>query len=174
MVILPAPSKNLNIRRTAPVLLFEANNRSNNTAAARGHVILNYQKLFMKSSYLLFSATLLLFSGLIYGQKVSPTKSNLKPAITKGYYSIGSNSQKLSVGNWPAPDTFVNTNAGKGYHSIHTNGVKLPKKSGWFAKKPARPAATKGYYSIGNMKQKHDSSNINFIVKDSSRLSTSR
>ena len=109
----------------------------------------------MKSKYIGLSVAFLLVSIASFCQTVNSAKVTQGPIITKGYYSIGNNSQKLGPGLQLLSDTAAMPVVTKGYYSIESNKTKSPKKLRWFFQQGPRPTVTKGYYSIGNNAQKH-------------------
>jgi hypothetical protein len=78
------------------------------------------------------------------------------PVVTKGYYSIGNNAQKLGISRPLAvkPVSITGAEFNKGYYSIGKNWQKLPAEAGFIPVSTTRPVATKGYYSIGNNAEK--------------------
>lgn len=71
------------------------------------------------------------------------------PGVTKGYYAIGNNAQKLQA---PTPLGFYegeHPEVQKGYYAIADNNKKLPRKL-TIESQPVnvKPIAPKGYYSI--------------------------
>ena len=101
----------------------------------------------MKLKIFLSSALIVLFS--FYGNSQSTVRTT--PTVTKGYYSIGRNAEKLN--NGPAlqlMQTSTHYTAQKGYYTITEKRYKLPKF--YQVKAPAVHKKTdvkKGYYSIG-------------------------
>ena len=71
------------------------------------------------------------------------------PVVTKGYYSINNNAEKLSKKGTMQRDVIGTTQ--KGYYAIGNNKTKPAKRSGY---NNERPAVTKGYYAIGNNSKK--------------------
>ena len=84
------------------------------------------------------------------------TKTGYTPSVTKGYYSIGRNAEKLN--NGPAlqlVQTTTHYTAQKGYYTISEKRYKLPKF--YKVNVPAMRQKTnvkKGYYSIGGNNEK--------------------
>jgi hypothetical protein len=74
------------------------------------------------------------------------------PPVTKGYYAIGNNAQKLAPPKPLDVKPISITGAGfnKGYYAIGQNRLKLPSEAGFIPVSRKRVVATKGYYSIGN------------------------
>jgi hypothetical protein len=73
------------------------------------------------------------------------------PPVTKGYYAIGNNAQKLAPSKplHVKPVSLTGAEFNKGYYSIGKNRAKLPSEAGYIPVSGKRPVATKGYYSIG-------------------------
>lgn len=104
--------------------------------------------------YKLVMSVILFFSaGAVMGQQKTNTASQ-SPVITKGYYAIGNNAQKLApsapLPSRPSAVTGVN----KGYYAIGANRNKLPSQAGFIPVSKKRPVVTKGYYNIGNNAEK--------------------
>ena len=103
----------------------------------------------MKKRLLFFSTMFILFS-LSSNAQTGITKTRYTPNVTKGYYSIGRNAEKLN--NGPAlqmVQTTTYNSAQKGYYTINEKRYKLPKF--YRVKAPAKRVQTpvrKGYYSI--------------------------
>ena len=77
-----------------------------------------------------------------------------KPAVTKGYYSIGDNAGKLSQPtSWGVTgESYAAVQ--KGYYAIGDNNRKLSKKTILKMNgKPSIPVTTKGFYSIGRNRE---------------------
>ena len=95
--------------------------------------------------------TIFTFLTIYSNAQTKTTKTNYTPAVSKGYYSIGRNAEKLN--NGPAlqlVQTSTYYTAEKGYYTISEKRYKLPKfyrvnESSSKAKMPVK----KGYYSIG-------------------------
>ena len=106
----------------------------------------------MKLKIILSSVLIVLFS--VYTNAQSTTRST--PVVTKGYYSIGRNAEKLN--NGPAlqlVQTTTHYTAQKGYYTISEKRYKLPKF--YKVNVPAMRQKTnvkKGYYSIGDNNEK--------------------
>jgi len=80
---------------------------------------------------------------------------NNQVVATKGYYSIGNNSQKLNTNtSIKLVPTFEHPVVAKGYYSLESNRRKLP----WIYRVDTSGRKTtpvrKGYYGIGNNNQK--------------------
>jgi hypothetical protein len=106
--------------------------------------------------YKLVMSVVLLFSiTTVMGQQ-KPSPSSQAPIITKGYYAIGNNAQKLGVSRPLSvkPVSITGAEFNKGYYSIGKNRQKLPSEAGYIPVSTRRPVATKGYYSIGNNAEK--------------------
>lgn len=80
-----------------------------------------------------------------------------KPAVTKGYYAIGNNAQKLNSGSvvysacgHSAASAGNSTQPKKGYYAIGDNSTQLPNKVDRIETGEVQLRASKGYYSIGN------------------------
>ena len=106
----------------------------------------------MRLKLILSSALIMLFSAFANAQ--STTRAT--PVITKGYYSIGRNAEKLN--NGPAlqlVQTTTHNTAQKGYYTISEKRYKLPKF--YKVNAPAvrqKMNVKKGYYSIGDNNEK--------------------
>jgi hypothetical protein len=89
------------------------------------------------------------FSAIAQQKEEKPPQ---RPAVTKGYYSIGNNAQKLA----PAtplvvkPVSITAPELIKGYYSIGKNRRKLPYEDACIPLYRKRTVITKGFYSIGN------------------------
>jgi hypothetical protein len=106
--------------------------------------------------YKLVMSVVLLFSiTTVMAQQKTPPASQV-PVVTKGYYAIGNNAQKLGVSKPLAvkPVSITGAEFNKGYYSIGKNRQKLPAEAGFIPVSTKRPVATKGYYSIGNNAEK--------------------
>lgn len=84
------------------------------------------------------------------GQQGEPGKTRETSVSTKGYYSIGNNTEKIRFATPIAADTFTSAVITKGFYSIEANKEKLPKRLTWYRKTNQKPVITKGYYSIGD------------------------
>ena len=100
----------------------------------------------------------LLCSLMVFAQTGEGTHES-SPRVSKGYYSIGNNAQKLKDVNGVRFTTSeaASTEINKGYYSVERNQKKLNRQkivmqSG--ATNRAVPVVTKGYYSIGNNARK--------------------
>ena len=108
----------------------------------------------MKKRLLVFSTMFILFS--LYSNAQTITNTKYIPTVTKGYYSIGRNAEKLN--NGPAlqmVQTITYNTAQKGYYTVSEKRYKLPKF--YQVKAPAKRVQTpvkKGYYSIGQNLEK--------------------
>ncbi len=78
-----------------------------------------------------------------------------KPVVTKGYYSIYRNHEKLNKGKTfipvtPKDELLISQAHHKGYYSIGDNHTEVHKQGKSFiAITPRRPVSHKGYYSVG-------------------------
>jgi hypothetical protein len=99
---------------------------------------------------LIISAAILLLSSQ-YSNAQSNTNTHYMSPVTKGYYSIGRNAEKLN--NGPAlqlVQTSTHYTAQKGYYTINEKRYKLPKFYKVNAPAPrSKTQVKKGYYSIG-------------------------
>lgn len=109
----------------------------------------------MKNKIIISSAIFILAS--LYPNAQSVTNSRNVPAVTKGYYSIGRNAEKLN--NSPAlqlVQTSTHYTAEKGYYTISEERYKLPKF--YKVEAPSAPRGKtpvkKGYYDIGTNSEK--------------------
>lgn len=98
-------------------------------------------------------ACFLLLPAFMYAQV-----SKQKPVVTKGYYSIGNNAQKLKSKELPIQLVEVtNINESitqKGYYSIKRNDSNRKKQFFIQVQDKKVPVINKGYYSIGNNAKK--------------------
>jgi hypothetical protein len=105
----------------------------------------------MKRRFLIPTMIFLLISFVSTAQTDT---SKYRLVITKGYYSIGNNSEKLPaatvVKTFPLATPPV---VQKGYYSMEADRKKLPVSYGIQVSK-SRFKATKGYYGIGYNHQK--------------------
>ena len=102
-------------------------------------------KKLVLSGFVLFTTVI-----AIAQQKEAPKKQ--PPAVTKGYYSIGNNAQKLVTPSHPALTTEVSAQPeapAKGYFAIGNNRKKMATRT-TLVSSNRKPVVTKGYYSIGN------------------------
>lgn len=105
----------------------------------------------MTYSSIILPITLLLFSTVSNGQ----TTEAKKPAVTKGYYSIGKNNLKLIVDSTPSSaDSIVIPKITKGYYAIKDKNKQIASKPTDKNRRVHKPVVTKGYYSIGNNAEK--------------------
>jgi hypothetical protein len=115
----------------------------------------------MKTLTLILTVCFLSLGFSSYAQaKTNPTDTHQypKPVVTKGYYSIGNNAEKLSMQSASRPEVTTTESypaKQKGYYSIGDNKKKLKKqliaeRTG----KRSAPVVTKGYYSIGRNNEK--------------------
>jgi len=96
---------------------------------------------------------LLLLSTLVHAQT-----HNQQQTVTKGYYSIGNNAQKLKSNKLPihvveATDTNA-LSIQKGYYSIKRTDSNRKKQFIIQVGNRTAPVVSKGYYSIGNNAKK--------------------
>lgn len=83
------------------------------------------------------------------------TTKNNQTIVTKGYYSIGNNSEKLaSTATVTLGPSFTHPVAQKGYFSVESNRRKLPASQGINLSGRKTTPVRKGYYGIGNNNQK--------------------
>ena len=109
----------------------------------------------MKKHTLVMSA-LFLFSAITAAAQQNSAPATQGPVVTKGYYAIGKNAQKLGTAT-PLPTKAVAQPAAapnKGYYAIGRNSRKLPGQAAFIPLSTKRPVVTKGYYSIGNNAEK--------------------
>ena len=108
------------------------------------------------SSYKLVVFVITLFSATaVMGQQNDGPPAQ-RPVVTKGYYSIGKNAQKLAPATPLATRPVVRSGAehNKGYYAIGRNRAKLAGEAAFIPLSGKRPAVNKGYYSIGNNAEK--------------------
>ncbi len=76
--------------------------------------------------------------------------------VTKGYYAIGNNAQKLNMGQpvEMVPSETLYPPVKKGYYAIGDNSKKAAGHILILHKGRNLPEVKKGYYSIGNNKEK--------------------
>jgi|SRR5688500_3375209 len=109
----------------------------------------------MKMRLYILSAFFTLLS--IYSNAQTRTsKTSVVPTVTKGYYSIGRNAEKLNNGtSLTLVQSTTYYTAQKGYYTVNEKRYKLPK---FYSVNVARPGpkmpVKKGYYSIKNNAQK--------------------
>jgi hypothetical protein len=106
-----------------------------------GHQLLIFKTAIMKLQSYLFVICFISTSHYSYSQD-------------KGYYSIGSNKEKLKIAHESTQqDSFVR--AEKGYYRMDQHSKKLRKSVGDNDAPYRRtPLVNKGYYSIGNNREK--------------------
>jgi hypothetical protein len=108
------------------------------------------------NTYKLVMFTLVLFSATTAAAQQKSAPASQRPVVTKGYYAIGSNAQKLRTTS-PLPTKAISPTSAapvKGYFAIDKNRSKLPGQAGFIPLSTKRPVATKGYYNIGNNAEK--------------------
>jgi hypothetical protein len=109
---------------------------------------MNLYRLVMPG-FILFSS----FSAIAQQKNEKPPQ---RPVVTKGYYSIANNAQKLApvtpLSVKPVSITAPEFN--KGFYSIGKNRQKLPYEAAYIPVYRKRPVITKGYYNIGNNAEK--------------------
>jgi hypothetical protein len=119
----------------------------------------NFKNIYMKTLYLMLTTGILFLS--FSSQAQVSTNENEKSrtpkpiVVTKGYYSIGNNSEKLSrPTSWEVTGESY-PKVQKGYFSIGDNNRKLAKQLVIrMDRRPSRPVTTKGYYSISGNSEK--------------------
>ena len=74
------------------------------------------------------------------------------PKVTKGYYAIGNNAQKLATGKSCCihDGSIAKRNVSKGFYAIGDNNKKLPANNNELVSGSATTPVSKGYYAIGN------------------------
>lgn len=109
----------------------------------------------MKTRLYILSAFFTLLS-IYTNAQTRTSKTSVVPTVTKGYYSIGRNAEKLN--NGPSLALVQSTTyytAQKGYYNINEKRYKLPKfYSVNVSPAPAKTNVKKGYYSIGRNVEK--------------------
>ena len=103
----------------------------------------------MKTKMFVLAACLTGLGFSLSAQNTKGVRVPQEPAVTKGYYAIGKNAEKLYSRSNPISfsSESADVNAPKGYYAIKGNEktsrqrIVLPK---------AKPFIRKGYYSIGN------------------------
>lgn len=107
----------------------------------------------MSVSKLVMSVVLLFSVTTVLAQDAPVSK---KRTVTKGYYAIGNNAQKLSPSKPLAtkPVTLSGVEYTKGYYSIANNRAKLSTEAGYVPLYNKRTVVKKGYYGIGNNGEK--------------------
>ena len=82
-------------------------------------------------------------------------QTNKNNTVSKGYYSIGNNAEKLHNNGLTVVQTNTYYTAQKGYFTISENGYKLPKFYRVHRPSSGRNVPVKkGYYSIGSNNEK--------------------
>jgi len=109
----------------------------------------------MKTRLYILSVFFILLS--IYSNaQTRVSKTSVVPTVTKGYYSIGRNAEKLNNGtSLTLVQSTTYYTAQKGYYTINEKRYKLPKF--YSANVPAsggKLPVQKGYYSIGSNNEK--------------------
>jgi hypothetical protein len=95
---------------------------------------------------------MVLFASVITMAQQKEAPQQQPPVITKGYYSIGNNAQKLVTPSAPVLTTEASaqsTAPAKGYFAIGNNRKKMATQTKINPGK-RKVVVTKGYYSIGN------------------------
>ena len=109
----------------------------------------------MKTRLYILSAFFSLLS-IYTNAQTRTSKTSVVPTVTKGYYSIGRNAEKLNNGTFLAlVQSATYHTAQKGYYTINEKRYKLPKF--YSTNAPAsggKLPVQKGYYSIGNNNEK--------------------
>lgn len=105
----------------------------------------------MKTLKIGFTAAFMFCAALSFGQTVDKTTS--QPKVNKGYYSIGDNASKLKYSAQQFEQTTTAPLPNKGYYAVKGKKSRVAKAYS-YTNTGARPAVTKGYYSIGNNSQK--------------------
>ncbi len=109
-------------------------------------------------------STICLFAFLIRATaQLTPTQAHKQslllreqakgPQVSKGYYSIGNNSEKLYRNKKAATtddDKVTRRAARKGFYSVAENSEKLNTPMGTIETNKGRRELQKGYYSVGN------------------------
>ncbi len=109
------------------------------------------KKNIMKTRLYILSAFFTLLS--IYSNaQTRINKTSVVPTVTKGYYSIGRNAEKLdNVTTLAVVQSTTYYTTQKGYYTINEKRYKLPKfYSVNVSPSGAKIPVKKGYYSIGN------------------------
>jgi hypothetical protein len=103
---------------------------------------------------ILMSTMILALLSFVSNAQTTITKNN-RTIATKGYYSIGNNSEKLaSTATVKTVPLFTQPVARKGYYSVESNRRKLPVLQGIDLLERKTTPVKKGYYGIGNNNQK--------------------
>lgn len=101
----------------------------------------------------IFAPTMILaFISFVSNAQTTTSKDN-RTVITKGYYSIGNNSEKLATSTVNTVALFSRPVAQKGYYSVESNTKKLPASQGINLSERKTTPVRKGYYGIGNNNQ---------------------
>ena len=101
-------------------------------------------------------STIFSFLTIALNAQTRTTKTRHIPNVTKGYYSIGQNAEKLNNGVGLAMvQTSTYYSAEKGYYTINEKRYKLPRfYSANTPKSKPKMSVKKGYYSIGSNAEK--------------------
>ena len=103
----------------------------------------------------IFVSTIILALISFVSNAQTTTIKNNRTVVTKGYYSIGNNSEKLaSTAIVKTVSLFTQPVTGKGYYSVESNRRKLPGSQGIDLSERKITPVRKGYYGIGNNNQK--------------------
>ncbi len=114
----------------------------------------------MKTLNLILTTGFLFFCFSSYAQVETNHKNTPRytepSVVTKGYYSIGNNTEKLSSpSSWEIATGESYPTIQKGYYSIGDNNRKLGKQLVVKVdRKRSAPLITKGYFSIGRNNEK--------------------
>jgi hypothetical protein len=106
----------------------------------------------MKLRIFVLTTALALIS-FVSNAQTTITKNN-RTVVTKGYYSIGNNSEKLASATIKTVPAATQPAASKGYYSVESNRRKLPATQGLDLSDRKTTPVRKGYYGIGNNNQK--------------------
>ncbi len=104
----------------------------------------------MKKIAYIFSIALATLSISASAQLKNNTEDQQYPTVTKGYYSIHDNAQRLMPAYKLIQADAGLPQANKGFYSLDNNRKKLERQKTVLNTKTRRPAVIKGYYSIGN------------------------
>ena len=100
------------------------------------------------------STIILALLSFVSNAQTTTTKNN-RTVVTKGYYSIGNNSEKLAFATIKTVPTVTQPAASKGYYSVESNRRKLATSpQGVDLSERKTTPVRKGYYGIGNNNQK--------------------
>ena len=103
----------------------------------------------------IFVSTMILVLLSFVSNAQSITTKNNRTVVTKGYYTIGNNSEKLApTATVKTVSLFAQPVAQKGYYSVESNRRKLPATQGIDLSERKTTPVRKGYYGIGNNNQK--------------------